>query len=476
MCGIFLHVVRPGKSLDIIDGAKLFSLIDRRGPTIQKKMEVTFPFFKALFYSSVLHLRGLKCVAQPIYENSYIFQWNGEIFGSYPHVEESENDTAKLFDLLCQNSDTESVFLHIKGPWAFTFYDGKRNILYFGRDIFGRRSLFMKKEADSLTLSSIPFDLSYVVIDCGKVYSLNCFDFSLKSTTIYNPIKISSMTIISDNETDLCNTLSNLLKSSIYKMINCYKGKHLSILFSGGLDCSIITFFVLQMLASENKSIELVNVQFQSDQRSDSHDKILGFSSYLCFKKLFPEADLNFKGVNVCIKEYKNVKNHILKLIGYNANIMDLSIASPFWFGSRAAKSNVIFLGSGADELFGGYHKYKRGTFKEDEIVRQLSDEVFNIGYKNLTRDDCVIADNGKESRHPFLDEDVVSFSVKLPLKFKLQRTDESYTDKYILRLLAKNIGLDESIYCASKKAIQFGSRSSKMEGTKLSGYQKINL
>ena len=83
-------------------------------------------------------------------------------------------------------------------------------------------------------------------------------------------------------------------------------------------------------------------------------------------------------------------------------------------------------------------------------------------------RDDRIISDHGKESRLPFLDEDVVSHLNALSIRQKCNMSLARGTgEKYLLRHLASTrLGLG---YAAAlpKRAIQFGSRVAKMENTK---------
>lgn len=107
--------------------------------------------------------------------------------------------------------------------------------------------------------------------------------------------------------------------------------------------------------------------------------------------------------------------------------ILDDSLGCAVWFASRARGTllgrpyesgcRVVFLGQGADELFGGYMRH-RTTLRHKgwkALHEEMDNEIRRISMRNLGRDDRVVADNGRQARFPFLDERVVDFATSLP-------------------------------------------------------------
>jgi asparagine synthetase B (glutamine-hydrolysing) len=100
-----------------------------------------------------------------------------------------------------------------------------------------------------------------------------------------------------------------------------------------------------------------------------------------------------------------------------------------------------------------------------------------------LGRDDRIISHFGREVRYPFLDERVINFLSSLPANQKVSpgltaEYHEGETtvlgDKRLLRRVAINLGLERAAK-EKKRAVQFGSRSAKMEeGIKVKGNDRI--
>ncbi|XP_044072496.1 asparagine synthetase domain-containing protein 1 [Siniperca chuatsi] len=135
--------------------------LKRRGPNWSQDLTVrgASPCYQCLFSAHVLHMRGL-LTPQPVQDHTgNVLVWNGEIFGGLPVMPE-ENDTAVVSQQLSScNSPSEilSVLSTVRGPWGFVYYQKAGDYLWFGRDLFGRRSLLWKFDAEvnALTLTSV---------------------------------------------------------------------------------------------------------------------------------------------------------------------------------------------------------------------------------------------------------------------------------------------------------------------------------
>lgn len=130
--------------------------------------------------------------------------------------------------------------------------------------------------------------------------------------------------------------------------------------------------------------------------------------------------------------------------------------------------SQVLLIGSGADELFGGYTRHRNAFIRApadpslspyDNLENELNFDFHRLPSRNLARDDRVIGDFGVTARSPYLEEDFIHFSRSLRAHQKCYHTlEQGVGDKLILRLCARLLGLQKAAGFR-KRAMQFGSR-----------------
>lgn len=128
----------------------------------------------------------------------------------------------------------------------------------------------------------------------------------------------------------------------------------------------------------------------------------------------------------------------------------------------------IHLIGSGADELFGGYTRHRNAFKRRDPhslltgtelLEKELESDFKRLPSRNLARDDRIVSDLGITLRAPYLDEDVVSFVRGLSAYQKcFLAMEHGIGDKLLLRLLGYSLGLRE-ICALKKRAMQFGSR-----------------
>ncbi|PVG04748.1 hypothetical protein CPB86DRAFT_721197 [Serendipita vermifera] len=580
MCGIVFTIYKNENTLDEEEWRSLVHLNAQRGPSAQKEIKHQIEAYNLSVFSSVLHLRGDKVAMQPHERGGNIFCWNGEIFEGID-VNAHENDGMKLFDQLCQPDATVADILGtVEGPYAFVFYQRDTNIVYFGRDPLGRRSLVVKLISDaqqSLTIASVSNgDQGFEELPANCLFSLSLAEPTLKLHQV--PRKSADTSDKFTAPRRLCpelpppnhpipaDPLSKLWRTTVneylyhldqsvalrtqdiprYNSLDATSSR-VAVLFSGGIDSTVIAFLAHRHLPV-TEPIDLLNVAFENprtlnsstppsskrNKKSKSNesppvvpestkymvpDRITGLAQLEEFRRLAPDRIWNFVEINIPYEESTAHRETIEQLMAPSKTIMDFSLAQALYFASRGrgylrkgeeeaefydSPARVILSGLGADELIGGYIRHKN-AFKHGQwqgLLDELQLDVDRIHTRNLGRDDRIIASHGKETRYPYLSLSLIAFLSNLPIYLKVDprvvaansqdgdlanwneitSSDLAIAglpgDKLLHRLAARQLRLEGAARRA-KRAMQFGSRSARMEGgegnKKIKGNASLN-
>ena len=505
MCGIYFSL-SPSRSIE--PDSDTVDLLRARGPDCEGRRQFTVAAGDSKchlgFYSTVLHLRGEVVVKQPLFNEIGIFCWNGETWLIDGQPVEG-NDTQTIFARLvaASNSSTPDdkvrrVLTSIAGPFAFVYADLANRILYYGRDRLGRRSLLQHSPSDGeLILCSVSHTSGPREVDSRYIFEIDLGSEHLQPVPHLweAPFAVNSLVLGSrcaPGESRVQELISHLTASirlrvldipTSHAQVSGSRQAKLAILFSGGLDCTLLARLAHELIPV-NESVDLLNVAFEnanninSNQYEKCPDRQTGRRSFAELCSTCPARQWRFVAIDVSHIESSQHRQNLIQLMAPQNTEMDLSISMALHFAARgrgcvgsssySTRARVLLSGLGADELFAGYTRhataYRRGGHAS--LIAELQLDWSRIGQRNLGRDDRVTSHWGREIRYPYLDESFSKWALELPVWEKCGFGLESALDpaKLLLRLAASKLGLKQTAK-EKKRAIQFGARTAGLDG-----------
>ena len=223
----------------------------------------------------------------------------------------------------------------------------------------------------------------------------------------------------------LCNTIDLTVKESCNTSI--------TVSFSGGIDSTLVAF-----LAKKYSDVELIAVG-----TPESHDLE---AAKTAAKMIGMELTVIEIEQNEMVSEGFKMQKEI------NLKAIEVEFMLPFWIAAKNSKNPTLMCGQGADEVFGGYAR-----FRKNNAVNNLSKEIEDLNKRLIDREERIAEIFNLKLSCPYLSEDVIGAAT-------LFSEEERIGDvgKVPLRQAAKMLGLPKEIADRKKKAAQYGSGSQK--------------
>lgn len=214
------------------------------------------------------------------------------------------------------------------------------------------------------------------------------------------------------------------------------------ILFSGGVDSSLIAFISRQLKC--NFTCYTVGIESSDD--------------IVWAQKAANEYKLDFKYKIVNLNEFEAILKNAIKLLN-TADIVKVSVGCVLYAAGRLALSDgntILFGGLGSEEIFAGYQRHEIALQKNnfEALHKECWNGLRNMWSRDLTRDFTIAKALGLELRTPFLDKGLVKLAMSIHPMFKLGKDNK----KIILRETAEFIGLKREFAWRKKQAAQYGS------------------
>ena len=409
MCGIFIIHGTTYCSTYIENE---FNKSSSRGPDASKFLDINGLYLG--FHR--LSINGLNSNGmQPFVKNNCYMICNGEIYNhSYLYslldkTPATGSDCEVILDLYLEFG-IEYTCKILDGVFAFIIVDG--NKVCFGRDPFGVRPLYYYDNGNgSFGASSEMKNLINFNINI-KQFPPGYFGYYENGPIKFHNYFNLNATYL--EYTSIC-TEMNYYKTLVkLTLINSVKKRlmterPIACLLSGGLDSSLITSIVVNLLPSQTiktfsiglaGSPDLKHARQVADFLKTEHNEIV-----------------------VTEQEFLDAIPTVIKVIeSYDTTTVRASVGNYLIakYISENSDSKVIFNGDGADELTGGYlyfHNSPSKLHSDFETNRLLRD----ISYFDVLRSDKSISSCGLEPRTPFLDKTFVTTYKSIPLNIRFQ-------------------------------------------------------
>lgn len=229
--------------------------------------------------------------------------------------------------------------------------------------------------------------------------------------------------------------IRSAIEESVARLVRGKTG----VMFSGGLDSAVIAFLANRACDARGYVIGTMGAQdlewagkVAADMGLELREKVLGE------------------------KDVWDAYDEVKELLGTD-DLLSIELGIPVLLCSRMAKEDgvgTLLCGHGADELFGGYHRYPE-MFRRGEDVRGMMDrDLRKVLETDVPRGRSIARREGVELAFPFLGERVIGSlgGIKAEKHFS---TEER---KPVLRAIARRLGIPEDACSRPKKAVQYGS------------------
>ncbi|QXU42350.1 asparagine synthase (glutamine-hydrolyzing) [Pedobacter sp. D749] len=330
-----------------------------------------------------------------------VITYNGEIYNyrqirteliNLGYVFKSQTDTEVI--LYAYQHWGEAAFEKLDGLFAFCIFDKRKQCIYLVRDQNGIKPLYYHFDKETLTFASEVKAFKHADInqenDNWRIYYLafghipepyttlkdvfslgkGCFlKYNMRSAEhfiqSYHEFESSSNI---KNESHAIERIREQLSLSIKQQM--ISDVDIGVLFSGGLDSSIITMLANQF---NNKQLHSISANFNEIDFSEKKQR----NSLL--------QKINVKKIEQLIT-YRDFLQHFETILADMDQPTNDGINT--WFVCKTAKEQgikVVLSGLGADELFGGYPSFDR-IYKIQDLNWLSKSVLRNMRFSNNTR------------------------------------------------------------------------------------------
>ncbi len=225
------------------------------------------------------------------------------------------------------------------------------------------------------------------------------------------------------------------------KIKNCilnwkFPDEKFAILFSGGIDSMLIAFIA----KLQKKDFVCYSFGVEGGRDLEWAHKA--------------ENMFDIKFIDYSLEEFENVLVETTKIIN-EEDAIKISVGSVFYPLLKQIKEDglkLVYGGLGSEEIFAGYDRHS----ESNDVNEECWNGMYSIFERDFTRDVILASNFGLELGLPFLDVDLVKTAMSIDASLKIK---DDYK-KYVLRVVAEEIGVSKEFCWRKKKAAQYGSKA----------------
>lgn len=355
---------------------------------------------------------------------------DGEIYNPREKGASDAEVVLELYDTFGRNFPA-----HMDGVFACAVIDGERVIL--ARDSVGIRPLYWGKTAEgNLCFAS---EMKALVGVADEIQELHPSTMFSSSNGLSEYIPCRSDVLVPKDFDEAARKLRELIFKAVERRLEddavggCF--------LSGGLDSSIIAAVMNEFNAS--LPAFTVGIEGAPDLKNATiMAEHLGIEHYV------------YTFSNREIKE--TLQRAVVALESFDEDCIMGAIANLIASSYASKYTNCLLSGEGGDELFGGYHLLK--DLPTDSERLQMMKRLIAVAYNTaVQRLDRAMMGNSINYRIPFLDTEVATYALQLPVRWKIHPQDGRLIEKYILREAFRDM-LPEEIYRREKLRFSRGT------------------
>lgn len=376
-------------------------------------------------------------VKQPI-KNKFVS--NCEIYNWKELAEKegikAENDAELILELI----EKKGINAIEKFDGVFAFALWEKNKVIVARDILGEKPVwFSHNEEFAFASEKKALEaIGYIDIEELNPRKILVYDINENSVSFIEREFFKTSPEIKVNIKELKEKIFSAVQKRIPE-------KKLGLLFSGGIDSTIIAFILKKM------GVDFVCYTAGLEEKGMKPAEDIEWA-----QKAAKHFGFKLKVIKIPLSKVEKYIKKIVPLIE-DSNVVKVGVALPFFLACEEAKKDnvkVIFSGLGSEEIFAGYERHEKSSNINEECVFGLK----QMYQRDLYRDDVVTMFHTIELRTPFLDTDLIKYALRIPAEYKIK----DGVKKLILREAALEMGVDKEFAFRKKTAAQYGSRFDK--------------